>query len=139
MTKLVYVSVVGASAMTLVFGSPLSPRAQIPSSGIACLHEASESRADRTRREQAIALAQAINASEGLLSQQTRRFHPLADLLNLPQTPRGFDLRLYSDGAGYVVSIKDTLDPCSYGVFSDQAGLLYEKTPRVAPLLAGRR
>ena len=139
MSKLFSVAVVGASAMTLVIVSQSSPRAQLPSSGIACLHDASESRADRTRREQAIALARAINASEGVLSQQSRRFHPLADLPNLPQTPSGFDLRLYSDGAGYVFSLKDTMDPCSYGVFSDQSGLLYEKTPRVAPLLAGRR
>lgn len=139
MMKLVYVSVVAASATTLWFASPASSHAQFPSSAIACRHDVSESQTDRTRREQAVALARAINAAEGVLSQQTRRYHPLADLPNLPQTPSGFQLRLYSDAAGYVFSIKDTLDPCSYGVFSDQAGLLYEKTPREAPLVAARQ
>ena len=139
MTMLTCAAVVGASAMTLLLGSPVSDGAQFPSSGVVCKHETSESQADRSRREQAIALARAINKAEGILSQQTRKYHQLAELPSLPPTPNGFDLRLYSDGAGYVLSIKDTLDPCSYGVFSDQAGLLYEKTPLAAPLIAGRR
>jgi hypothetical protein len=140
MVKLLCVSVVSVAAIVLVLGTQRSAtaHAQLLPSVVACRHDASESQTDRARREQAVALARAINATEGRLIERTRSFHPLADLPNLPTTPRGFELRLYSDGSGYVFSIKDALDQCGYGVFSDQAGLLYEKTPRPAPLVATR-
>ena len=139
MIKSVVVALVAGSVTSVLLGSASTFHAQVVPSVVVCRHDASESQPDRDRREQALGLARAINTAEGRLSERTRAFHPLAELTNLPPTPRGFELRLYSDGAGYVFSIKDTLDVCGYAVFSDQASLLYEKTPRPAPLMAAAK
>ncbi len=88
------------------------------------------------RREQALALAKAINEAEGRAAERTRVYVPLSALRHIPAAPRGFDVRLYTDGSGYVLSIKDTLDPCRYGIFSDEAWIVYDKTPLPAPLVA---
>ena len=105
----------------------------------ACRHDEHEQQADRARRQQAIALAKAINEAEGMVAERIRRYMPLTELRNLPPTPSGFQVRLYTDGAGYVLSIKDTLDPCRYGIFSDESAFLYERTPQAAPIIAGRK
>jgi len=102
---------------------------------LSCRHDDSASPADRTRRDQARALARAINAAEGRAVQSTQRYLALNQLPAVPMTPSAFELRLYTDGVGYVVSLKDTIDPCHYGVFTDQHGLLYEVTPQ-RPLIA---
>ena len=101
-----------------------------------CRHDGSELQPDRLRREAALALARAINAVEGEQAQLTRRYQPLAALRGLPETPAGFELRFYSDAAGYMFALKDTLDSCRYAIFSDQSGLLYEKSARTAPQVA---
>src|SRR5687767_6391538 len=110
--------ILGIVALGLSSTSDAQRDASSTVSTVACLHDASELRADRVRRDQALALARAINAAEGLLAQQTRRYHPLRDLRNLPDVPNGFELRLYSDEAGYVFSLKDTRDSCRYAIFS---------------------
>ena len=125
-------------AVVGVVGSALAaqPRAQL--SGVpACLHDSAERQADKSRRDQAVALAKAIHQAQGAVAERTRRYVPLTQLRNLPPPPRHFDVRLYTDGTGYVVSIKDTLDPCKFGIFSDESGYVYENTPKTAPLLAG--
>jgi hypothetical protein len=44
--------------------------------------------------------------------------------------PEGFAVHLATDGStGYVFSVKDTLDPCRFALFSDQAGLIYTGEP----------
>jgi hypothetical protein len=134
MDKRASISLALAGAMTLL-ASP-GPKAQLLPVSAACRHDAQEQQADRTRREQALRVARAINAEQGVLAQRTRRYHPLADLTNLPDVPNGFELRLYSDGAGYVFSVKDTFDSCRYAIFSDQSGVLYEKTALTAPSIA---
>ena len=96
-----------------------------------CHHDAASTDADRTRRAQALDLARAINAAEGRAAALTRRYVPLTQLLSLPDTPQGFQVRFYLDSTGYMFSIKDQRDPCHYGVFSDQEGRLYEMTPAV--------
>jgi len=97
----------------------------------ACRHDSSATDADRMRRDQALALARAINQAEGLAAQRTRVYQPLASLPNLPQAPVGFRVRLYVDESGYMFSIKDERDPCHYGIFSDENGRLYEMSPQV--------
>jgi hypothetical protein len=99
--------------------------------GYVCLHDARSTPADRARREQALALAKAINQAQGLAAAATQRYQPLAKLPNLPVTPAGFELRFYTDGEGYILSLKDTTDLCRYGVFTDQNGRLYEMSPQV--------
>ena len=83
------------------------------------------------RRDQALALARAINQAEGLAAQRTREYQALAALPNLPPAPAGFRVRLYVDDSGYMFSIKDDRDPCHYGIFSDENGRLYEMSPQV--------
>ena len=98
-----------------------------------CLHDGDESPANRERREQALALAKAINDAEGQSSQRTRRFQPLQQLGSLPPTPDGFVIRLYTDGDGYIFSIKDDRDACQYGVFSGSEGVSVSVEPHRAP------
>jgi hypothetical protein len=96
-----------------------------------CRHDvASEVTADKARREQALAVARAINSTEGRIAERTRRYAPLRQLGILPRTPDGFELRFYSNTNTYVFSIKDKQDTCHYAIFSDEGGILYENTPQ---------
>jgi len=131
-------ALIGLATVTgILLVRPMVGRGQLPlpPAGLSCRHDAGALPADRTRRDQAKALARAINAAEGRAVQNTQRYLPLGQLPGLPMTPSAFEVRLYTDGSGYVVSLKDTIDPCHYGVFTDQHGLLYEVTPQ-RPLIA---
>jgi len=122
----------------ILLGLETVGRAQLPPmppSSLVCRHDAASPPADRTRREQARTLVRAINNAEGRAAETRRQYVPLAQLSNLPAVPTGFELRFYTDGNGYVVSLKDSRDPCHYGVFSDEDGRLYEMSPQV-PLIA---
>ena len=117
------------AALTVFFmASPTSPQAPPR-----CLHGSDERPNHRTRREQALTLAQQIHRAENpgpTVVPPGRTFRPLDQLTNLPPTPDGFNVQLTTDGATYAFSIKDTLDPCRYAVFSDQELSLYEATAR---------
>jgi hypothetical protein len=102
----------------------------------ACLHDDRERPSDRARREQALSLAKAIHEAQGTAAERARLYVALHELRGLPSTPKGFDLRLHTDGRGYIFSLKDSLDPCRYGIFSDEAGIVYEKAPFAAALIA---
>lgn len=129
--------IVLAALFTGIAGSPPAPsfaqgRAQLPAP---CLHGPSEQANQRTRREQALRLAQQINRAEhsasGLLPLQPQAdYRSLAQLPSLPPTPAGFRLRLYTDGATYAFSLKDTIDRCEFAIFSDQDQGIYQATPR---------
>jgi hypothetical protein len=99
-----------------------------------CLHGPDERPAHQARREQALTLAQQIHRAENpgptAIPLQRRTFRPFDQLANLPPTPDGFKVQLDTDGATYAFSIKDTLDPCRYAVFSDQELSIYEATAR---------
>ena len=95
-----------------------------------CLHDQLETRADRTRREKALELADEINRAQGVARRFGARpgqgpYKPLDELFNLPDTPEGFRIQLHT----YSFSIKDTRDPCGYAVFSDQSLDIYEAVP----------
>jgi hypothetical protein len=101
-----------------------------------CLHGPDERPSHQVRREQALTLAQQIHRAENAgptvvpLPLQRRMFRPFDQLENLPPTPDGFKVQLTTDGGTYAFSIKDTLDPCRYAVFSDQELSIYEATAR---------
>lgn len=129
--------IVIAAAMLFVAGlfvASSGVRGQV-ASGARCLHDEDETGADRMRREQALSLARAINAAQGQAMQHTKRYQALAQLGNLPPTPDRFVVRLYTDGEGYMFSVKDDRDACQYGIFSDQNGFLYQSSP-TPPLIA---
>jgi len=99
-----------------------------------CLHDQLETRANRTRREKALELADEINRAQGVARRFGARpgqgpYKPLEELFNLPDTPEGFRVQLHTDGTSYTFSIKDTRDPCGYAVFSDQSLDIYEAVP----------
>jgi hypothetical protein len=99
-----------------------------------CLHGPDERPDHRTRREQALTLAQQIHRAENtgptLAPLQRRSFRQLEQLTNLPPTPAGFKVQFNTDGVTYAFSLKDALDPCRYAVFSDQELSIYEATAR---------
>jgi hypothetical protein len=125
-----------AFGAALAESQPALRGVQVPPTIAECRHDQRSTAEDRTRRTQALALAKAINAAQARVVRQTRRYQPLANLGSLPEVPRGFRLNLYADGEGYIFALKDTLDSCRFAVFSDSAGLLYEKSAIAAPVIA---
>ena len=122
------------AATSIQGAAPLRP--QVPPTVASCRHDAGAVEADRNRRGQALTLAKAITAAQADVVRRTRQYHPVASLGNLPAVPSGFTLKLFADRDDYVFALKDTLDPCRYAIFSDSAGLLYEKSARTAPVIA---
>jgi len=106
-------------------------RPQVPP---ACLHGPSEAPANKTRREQALALAQQINRAEhsepAVAPVPGRTYRPLEQLPNVPPTPAGFTLQFFTDSVTYAFSLLDSRDPCHYAIFSNQNRWVYEATPR---------
>lgn len=105
---------------------------------------------DQRRRQSAIELARQINSAQSRTFGRVGRYVPMTQLPSLPSVPTGFRLRHHTDGDSYMFSLKDETDICKYGLFSDQDGILYEKSPlpvqlasRVinsnAPILVSRR
>jgi hypothetical protein len=133
------VAIVAGVAVMITTGAVLTrtalTAAQRPALLLVCLHDERSMASDRDRRDRALEMARALNAAQGQAAERTRRYQPLSALSDLPAVPDGFDLRFYTDGEGYVFSLKDTRDPCHYGIFSDQHGRIYEATPQV-PLMA---
>jgi hypothetical protein len=101
-----------------------------------CLHGADERPEHLIRREQALMLAQQIhraqNSGPALAPFERRTFRPFDQLRNLPPTPENFRVQLDTNGSTYTFSIKDTIDPCRYAVFSDQQQAIYEATAQRA-------
>ena len=125
-------AVLALMTITVLSATSASQLSGIPS----CLHDERERPSDRARREQALSLAKAIHEAQGTTAERARLYVALPQLRGLPPTPKGFDLRLHTDGHGYIFSLKDSLDPCRYGIFSDEGGIVYEKTPFAAALIA---
>jgi hypothetical protein len=124
--------IVGSAVMALVVSrTDTAARQRPPALFAMCLHDEHAIQGNRARREGALDLARAINAAQGRAAEATRRYQPLSALPDLPPAPAGFEVRLYTDGDGYIFSIKDGRDPCHYGIFSDQHGRIYESSPQV--------
>ena len=93
----------------------------------ACLHADNEASEHRARRVQALTLARQVNTNQyGVALRTTNAFQPIADLALTAPTPEGFDLRLTTDGQAYAFSLRDTTDPCLFGFFSDEQGVIYQ-------------
>ncbi|HEU4688663.1 MAG TPA: hypothetical protein VFS23_09900 [Vicinamibacterales bacterium] len=116
----------------------LLAQVQIPPPNRRCLHDESETREDRTRRERAVELADDINQAQTVARRYGRdrargQYRPLDELFNVPAPPDGFRVQMHTDGTTYSFSIKDTRDPCRYAVFSDQSTDIYEAVPTSRP------
>jgi hypothetical protein len=127
------IGTVVAAAVAVPAGWSLAQPAQ-PAQPARCLHGPSEAPAQKTRRDDARKLAEAINRAENggpaVVPGQRRTYRPLDELGKLPPTPAGFKLQLNTDGSTYTLSVRDTLDACHFTIFSDQEMWVYEATPR---------
>jgi hypothetical protein len=124
---------------TAMLSLAASAAAQGPARLARCLHGETEPAEQKTRREQAIKVAQAINSAEvKMVGPMKPTYKRPEELSNVPALPPGFALQFNTDGRTYTFSIKDTLDRCNYAIFSDQEKFVYEATPltgaRVLPL-----
>ena len=125
--------VVATLSAVAIGGTANARDQQIP---VSCRHDR-PSAVDKSRRAGAVVLAKAINAAQMASLRRARKYETAVNLPNLPPLPTDFRLDLYVSDAGYIFSIKDTLDPCSFAVFSDASGLLYQQSGRSAPVVAG--
>ena len=99
---------VGAAATVGLWLSASSVRGQFGITAPRCLHSEDETQTNRLRREQALTLARAINTAQGQAVQRTGQYQQLTALGTIPSAPDGFVVRLYTDGAGYLLSVKDS-------------------------------
>ena len=95
----------------------------------ACLHGADETPAEQARRRGALTLVRMVNTAQAGFFSSNNRFAAQAELSGLPAVPGGFALQLTADARGYMLSVKDTTDPCMFAVFSDQRGIIYVGGP----------
>lgn len=103
--------------------------AAVPAQPPACLHGPSSAPEHRARRDAALQYAKQLTAFEAAGKSQAQRYYAIEDLPGLPKLPDGFKARMSTDGASYAFSVKDTLDPCRFALFSDQDGVIYTATP----------
>lgn len=91
----------------------------------ACLHDASESPDQAARRQRALGFTRHINTLQASAFPAAKAYQP-AERLTLEQSlPAGFVLRLSAAGESYAFSVVDTTDPCRFGYFSDDRGVIY--------------
>jgi hypothetical protein len=130
-----FASAVFASLVIASVGWAAVPK-QLSGPMPSCRHTANVSQEDRDRAAQAVAFAKAINAGEAETKKRTGEYRQVTSLGNLSIAPSGFKVNLYADRTGYMFSLKDTLDPCHFAVFSDTAGLIYQQSALTAPVIA---
>jgi hypothetical protein len=91
----------------------------------ACLHGAQESPEQAARRKDALGLTRHINTVQTAEGSRTTFYQPLDRLPLVRGIPEAFAVYLATDGKGYAFSVKDKLDPCGFGYFSNQDGRIY--------------
>ena len=91
----------------------------------ACLHGPNEVPDQLARRQRALALTRLINSLQVEAQTRMQAYQALDKLMVAAETPEGFTVHLVTDGESFAFSVKDTLDPCHYVVFSDQEQLIY--------------
>lgn len=96
-----------------------------PAAQPACLHGANEAPEQVARRQRALSLTRLINSLQNDALGQTRAYQALDKLLASAWNPEGFTVHLVTDGASYAFSVKDTVDPCAFGYFSDERGVIF--------------
>jgi hypothetical protein len=93
--------------------------------GAACLHGDGETAEQQARRREAVQVVRHVNTMEHMGLEKARRFVPLGQVPGV-KAPDGFHVSLVSDGKDYIVTVKDTRDPCGFAFVSDSSGLIYE-------------
>ena len=125
--KLLTISCAVVLTIGCAFGRFITTPVAAQGSQRACLHGDNEAPEHRARRAQALALARQVNTNQyGVAMRKTNAFQPVANLELTAPTPEGFNLRLTTDGKAYAFSLRDTTDPCLFGYFSDQDGVIFQ-------------
>jgi hypothetical protein len=116
------VTMAGAASML-----PDAPHAMQPDARAGCLHGPDETDAGAKRRAAAITYVRSINTAQARRPGQGAWL--ALNQLAVSPAPAGFSVQLGTFEGGYLVSTKDTLDPCRYALFSDSTGLIYVGRP----------
>jgi hypothetical protein len=115
-------------AIFILSASPARFEPRLTAQQQKCLHAGDETPEQATRRRLALTLVRRINSEQILQFARAKTYQPLSAFLDI-QSPAGFSTQLIVNAAGYAVSIKDTLDPCSFAYFSDQEAVIYTAQP----------
>jgi hypothetical protein len=94
------------------------------------LHGESERPDQSVRRQEALKTAQQINTAEQSNIARGLRIYRAFDRLGVPGPPAGFQLQMNVGETSYMFSLKDTIDPCGFAIFSDQSERIYATTPQ---------
>jgi hypothetical protein len=115
---------IGVAALLVLAGSALNlnSAAAQPSR---CLHGLDETPAEKLRRQQALGFTRHINNLQADAFRQSRVYPSHSELRVTESIPADFVVSLTSDGTSYAFSVKDALDPCRFGYFSDQTGAIH--------------
>ena len=90
-----------------------------------CRHSA-EAATERVRRQRAVDFAPAEVNSAQARHHWRRRIWTLTELQLTEATPVGFIPRLLLHHDGYALRMTDMFDPCSFTVFTDSRGVIFE-------------
>jgi len=118
----------GVSALLglVALGSPLATTHAVAQT-TTCLHGDDESPAQLARRRQALGFARHVGTKEAAAASTigAGAYQP-AERLGLTEAlPSGFQLHLSASGSSYAYSVIDTSDPCKFGYFSNEIGIIY--------------
>jgi hypothetical protein len=94
-----------------------------------CLHEENGPAGPRRERDEAAAYIRAVVEAERAFASRSDRYAELYELTELPLFPAGWRVQLTASAVNYVASIKDTNDPCAYGLYADHYGTIYSLKP----------
>ena len=115
------IATIVAGLIVGTFGSAWPVTGQQP----ACLHGPDATQEHIARRQRALGLTRHINTLEAREGSVSKKYQPLHLLPITEGIPQGFTIHLATDGESYAFSVKDTLDPCAFGFFSDEGGRIY--------------
>jgi hypothetical protein len=124
MTTRVTVATIGCLAVLVAVGA--LGRHQAAAQQPACLHGSEGSESDRGRRMAALDFVRHINNLEAAAAGANGGRYLASDQLQVTRrVPDGFQLRLTASAATYAFSLQDETDPCRFGFFSDERGLIF--------------
>lgn len=90
-----------------------------------CLHQEDEQAEPRRQRDQAVAYLRAVVEAERMFAAGFGRYAQLSELTALPLFPAGWRVQLTASAVNFAASVKDTSDPCAFGLYADHYGTIY--------------
>lgn len=90
-----------------------------------CLHDSTEQPDQAARRQRALGFTRHINTLQAAAFPSANAYQPAERLVLGQSLPEGFVLRLTAADRTYAFSVVDTTDPCRFGYFSDDRGVIF--------------